>query len=161
MTDKDPLIIASLVFILSMSGAYCQPPNEWNPALAAANQRLKPWFEGVKKRIARQDEFQNLIKDIGTPIYYSFKLERNGAVTDVRLESTSNRDQTEEQVSRQAALNEAALHLVVKSAPFEIPPNELPYQGRIVIKFTNSLGPIPGDPEVSLAPKGWGLYRWN
>jgi TonB family protein len=152
MKKISTIILVAFLFASVPARADAMPVNVWNPKEAEAESKLSPWFETIRQNIQGKTEFRKLVREIGsTYVSCSFKLAKNGDLEELKLDETSGSE----------SIDRSAFNLIRACSPFNKPPNDLPYQKRIAITFSNKPSDIyPFNPEIALYRKGLGRGRF-
>ncbi|MBI2809554.1 MAG: energy transducer TonB [Candidatus Melainabacteria bacterium] len=147
-------LLLLVVFMFLAEPVNGMPPNYWEKEGGPRDQ-LKPWFRDVQQQIRKQPEFEKLTNGIGDKLVCcTFQLKKNGDIANLRTSCRSGSTRLDQDLSE----------LVRKTAPFKQPPNTLPYEKGVVIRFLDSANKAnkADNPIVSLEPfKGWGPGRWE
>lgn len=140
------VVFVTSIFTLFVQSATAMPPND--PAFYEAQDALQPWFQILRQRIISQPGYEQVKNGMGsTGFYCEFLLGRKGEFA--LLES---------RMPRWLEIDRAALNLIDKCAPLPLPPNETPYEKRIVIHLAQSLD----KPDIFVLPfRSWGPGRFR
>jgi hypothetical protein len=162
MFKRTILFVGCVLSVFNTAPAYATAPESTsagaNPSLDhpetpppspefLLTRHLMPFTSGIQKRIREQPDFTEVSTVAGPIIFCSFKLGENGEILDLKLESPPN--------PKSSTVDEKALELIRKSAPFTQPPSDFPYERRIVVAFWNAPVNRNNNPRVFLPPVGW------